>query len=51
MIKNIRGVEFLDSNHYDRSRNGNKISTVVTKNGIPMRMLLSTSNIHNINYT
>jgi transposase len=49
MIKNIRGVEFLGSNHYDRNRNGNKVSIVVTKNGIPLGMSLSTSNIHDIN--
>lgn len=49
MIKNIRGVEFLGSNHYNRNRKGNKVSIVVTKNGIPLGMPLSTSNIHDIN--
>jgi hypothetical protein len=49
MIKNIRGIEFLGSNHYDRNRKGNKVSIVVTKNGIPLGMSLSTSNIHDIN--
>jgi transposase len=49
MIKNIRGTEFLGSNHYDRNRNGNKVSIIVTKNGIPLGMSLSTSNIHDIN--
>ena len=42
-------LNFLGSNHYDRNRNGNKVSIVVTKNGIPLGMSLSTSNIHDIN--
>ena len=49
MIKNIKGTEFLGTNHYDRNRKGNKVSIVVTKNGIPIGMCLSTSNIHDIN--
>ena len=49
MIKNIKGTEFLGTNHYDRNRKGNKVSIVVTKNGIPLGMSLSTSNIHDIN--
>jgi hypothetical protein len=48
MIKNIKGSEFIGPNHYDRNRNGNKISIVVTSNGIPLGMTLSTSNVHDI---
>jgi transposase len=49
MIKNIKCTEFFDTNHYDRNRKGNKVSIIVTKNGIPLGMCLSTSNIHDIN--
>ena len=49
MIKNINGYEYLGSNHYDRNRNGNKISIIVTKTGIPLGLKLSTSNVHDIN--
>jgi transposase len=49
MIKNINGYEYLGSNHYDRNRNGNKISIIVTKTGIPIGIKLAPSNIHDIN--
>lgn len=49
MTKNINGHEYIGSNHYDRNRNGNKISIVVTKTGIPIGLKLETSNVHDIN--
>lgn len=49
MIKNINGYEYLGSNHYDRNRNGNKISIIVTKTGIPIGIKLAPANIHDIN--
>ena len=49
MTKNINGSEFIGSNHYDRNRNGNKISIVVTKHGIPIGLKLETSNVHDVN--
>ena len=49
MTKNINGYEYIGSNHYDRNRNGNKISIVVTKTGIPIGLKLEPSNIHDIN--
>ena len=49
MTKNINGHKFIGSNHYDRNRNGNKISIVVTKHGIPIGIKLETSNVHDIN--
>jgi transposase len=49
MTKNINGSEFIGSNHYDRNRNGNKISIIVTKNGIPIGLKLETSNVHDVN--
>ena len=36
MIKNINDYEYLGSNHYDRNRNSNKISIIVTKTGISL---------------
>jgi len=44
MIKNINGYEYLGSNHYDRNRNGNKISIIVTKTGIPIGLKLAPAN-------
>lgn len=49
MIKNIKGHEFIGPNHYDRNRNGNKISIIVTKSGIPIGMCLAQANTHDIN--
>jgi transposase len=49
MTKNINGYEYIGSNHYDRNRNGNKISIVVTKMGIPIGLKLEPSNIHDVN--
>ena len=49
MTKNINGSEFIGSYHYDRNRNGNKISIVVTKHGIPIGLKLETSNVHDVN--
>jgi transposase len=49
MTKNINGYEYIGPNHYDRNKNGNKISIVVTKSGIPLGLKLEPSNIHDIN--
>ena len=49
MTKNINGSEYIGPNHYDRNKNGNKISIVVTKTGIPIGLKLAPSNIHDIN--
>jgi hypothetical protein len=49
MIKNINGSEYIGPNHYDRNKNGNKISIIVTKTGIPLGLKLAPSNIHDIN--
>jgi transposase len=48
MCKNINGSEYVGPNHYDRNRNGNKISLVVTKKGIPNGLKLAPSNEHDI---
>lgn len=48
MIKNIQGTEFLGKNHYDRKRNGNKISIVVTNNGIPLAIKLDKASTHDV---
>ena len=49
MTKNINGSEYIGSNHYDRNKNGNKISIIVTKTGIPLGLKLAPSNIHDVN--
>jgi len=49
MIKNINDSEYIGSNHYDRNKNGNKISIIVTITSIPLRLKLAISNIHDIN--
>ena len=49
MTKNINGSEYIGSNHYDRNKNGNKISIIVTKTGIPIGLKLAPSNIHDVN--
>ena len=46
MIKNVRGVDCIGKNHYDRYRNGNKVTIVVTDKGIPIGMNLAKANIH-----
>ena len=48
MIKNCKGVDLLGKNHYDRNRLGNKISLVVSNNGIPLSISLTTANVHDI---
>jgi len=49
MIKNINGSEYIGPNHYDRNKNGNKITIIVTNNGIPIGLSLAPSNIHDVN--
>ena len=48
MIKNIQGTEFLGKNHYDRKRNGNKITVIVTSNGIPLSIKLDKASTHDV---
>ena len=48
-IKNINGSEYIGPNHYDRNKNGNKITIIVTNNGIPIGLSLAPSNIHDVN--
>lgn len=49
MIKNIKGVGYLGPNHYDRHRNGNKLTVIVNNMGIPLGMHLSTAEIADVN--
>ena len=49
MIQTIQGRDMIGINHYDRGRNCNKISIVVTSNGFPIGMKISTSNVHDLN--
>ena len=49
MIKNVRGHHNgLGVNHYDRGRKGNKVSLIVTREGVPLNMRLVGSNVHDI---
>lgn len=48
MIKNIQGTEFLGKNHYDRRRNGNKITVIVTCTGIPLAIKLDKASTHDV---
>ena len=51
MIKNINGKDFIGKNHYDRNRNGNKITVLVNNKGIPVSIHLSTANVHDSKLT
>jgi transposase len=44
MIKNICGKDTYGPNHFDRSKNGSKVTIVVTDKGIPLGMSISKSN-------
>ena len=48
MIKNVGGVEKIGINHYDRYRNGSKVSVIVTSRGIPLGLKMSSSNTHDL---
>lgn len=48
MIKNIHGCKNHGVNHYDRGRNGNKVTVVVTGKGVPISMNITSSNKHDI---
>ena len=48
MIKNIGGVDFLGKNHYDRNRKGNKITVIISENGIPLSMSMTTANVADV---
>lgn len=51
MIKNIKGVDFLGCNHYDRGRLGNKITSIITGSGIPLSITIDKANIHDTKIT
>lgn len=46
LIKNINGSQLLGKNPCDRGRNGNKITVIVDKFGIPVSIHLASANIH-----
>src|SRR5438105_4498552 len=46
LIKNINGSQLLGKNPCDRGRNGNKITVIVDKFGIPISIHLASANIH-----
>lgn len=48
MIKNVRGHDGLGVNHYDRERKGNKVSLIVTSDGIPLSMNMTSANVHDV---
>jgi transposase len=49
MVKNRQGSSReVGINHYDRGRNGNKLSVVVTSSGIPLSLQITNSNVHDI---
>lgn len=48
MIKNIRGSDVVGINHYDRGRKGTKVSIIVTREGIPLGIHFSGSNVHDV---
>ena len=48
MIKNFKGIDLLGKNHYDRNRAGNKVSLIISSNGIPLSINLTTANRHDL---
>ncbi len=46
MVRNMNGTEDIGRNHYDRMRNGSKVTIVVTQEGIILSMKVTGSNIH-----
>ena len=50
MIKNISGKNNYGINHYDRGKNGNKVTLIVNSKGIPLGMSFGKSNEHDINF-
>jgi len=46
MIKNIRGIDETGINHYDRGKQGNKVTVVVNEKGIPLGIHVNTANKH-----
>lgn len=49
MIKNICGKDSYGPNHYDRSKNGNKVTVVVNNKGIPLGISITKSNVNDVN--
>lgn len=47
-IKNVLGTESIGSNHYDRYRNGTKLSIITDDEGIPISIKLDKSSVHDI---
>ena len=49
MIKNIRGSKAsCGVNHYDRGRQGNKVTVIVTDKGVPLSVCFDKSNVHDL---
>lgn len=48
MIKNFKGIDLLGKNHYDRNRKGNKVTLLISTNGIPISISLTTANVHDL---
>lgn len=44
MIKNIKGIDNIGPNKYDRFRNGTKINVIVNNLGIPISIKVNRSN-------
>ena len=51
MIKNIKGVDNIGPNKYDRFRNGTKINVIVNNIGIPISVKVNRSNDHDVTIT
>ena len=48
LIKNVKGVDLLGKNHYDRNRKGNKLTLIISSNGLPVSISLTTANRHDL---
>jgi len=48
MIKNMYGRDSLGRNHYDRFRNGNKITLIIDSYGYPLSFRIDPSNVNDI---
>ena len=44
MIKTLKGGETIGPNHYDRNRNGCKVTMIVDGNGIPLSFIITSAN-------
>ena len=51
MIKNIKGVDAVGPNHYDRYRSATKVNVVVTATGIPLSVQIVKASVHDSSLT